>query len=320
MITKSDSDFNYFSIEWIKMSEQTKKEPEYVKILTEIQQHHDTRKKYYERVESIIGMPVLSYFTSFKYPVAINDTDVVLFEDILQKMDVSKGLMLLINSPGGDGESAERIVKICRSNSGTNKFKCIVLGQAKSAATIICFGAEEIYMNETAELGPIDPQVLTKENEEEEPQLYSAHNLINTFKNLFNEAINTKGNVEPYLQQLKRFTSYDIAEFESWMELSKDIAIKLLKTGMLSSFTENEITKKIQKFLIPKMTKTHSRPIYANECAECDLKIHIIDKIKERELWKNIYRLYFRLHNLTNNMKVAKILENKDISLAVDIK
>ena len=55
-------------------------------------------------------------FTSFNYPVAIDDQDVVLFEDILQKMDLSNGLALLINSPGGDGVAAERIVNICRAS------------------------------------------------------------------------------------------------------------------------------------------------------------------------------------------------------------
>lgn len=293
------------------MSDPIKIYPEYIKVLSELTQHHDSRKKYYERLENIINMPVLSYLTSFRYPVSIDDQDVVLFEDILQKMDVTKGLALLINSPGGSGESAERIVNICRSNSGTGKFKSIVLGKAKSAATIICFGAEEIIMTETAELGPIDPQVSL------EDKLYSAYNLIATFEELFDQAIKTQGNLEPFLQQLQRFDAFDIEKFKSWMALSQDIAIKLLKTGMMSGQSKDQIKKNINKFLIPKETKTHSRPIYANECADCGLNIKIINKVEQKSFWKNIYRLYFRLYNVTNNMKITKILENKEISLTV---
>lgn len=256
-------------------------------------------------------MPVLSYLTSFRPPVSIDDQDVVLFEDILQKMDVTKGLAILINSPGGSGESAERIVNICRTNSGTGTFKSIVLGKAKSAATIICFGAEEIIMTKTAELGPIDPQVYL------EDRLFSAYNMITTFEELFDQAIQTKGNLEPFLQQLQQFDVYDIKEFKSWMALSQDIAIKLLKTGMMADHSEDQIKQNINKFLIPKETKTHSRPIYATECADCGLNIRIINKEEHNKLWKNIYRLYFRLFNVTNNMKIAKILENKEISLTV---
>ncbi len=293
------------------MSEPIKKQPEYIKILGEMTQHYDTRKKYYRRLEEIMGMPVLSYLTSFRYPVSINDEDVVLFEDILQKMDVTKGLALLINSPGGSGESAERIVNICRSNSGTGTFKAIVLGKAKSAATIICFGAEEIIMTKSAELGPIDPQVYLKD------RLLSAYNLITTYKELFKEAVQTKGNLEPFLQQLQHFDAFDIKEFQSWMALSQDIAIKLLKGGMMSKCSESEIEKNLNKFLIPEETKTHSRPIYAKDCVDCGLNIKVVNKEDPNKFWKNIYRLYFRLYNVTNNMKIAKILENKDISLTV---
>ena len=289
------------------------KDPEYLKILYEIRQSHETRIKYYEKLEETLGLPILCYFTSFRYPVAIDDNDVVMFEDILQKMDLTNGVALLINSPGGDGEAAERIVKICRSFSKTGEFKSIVLGKAKSAATLVCFGASEIFMSETSELGPIDPQVIV------EDQRYSAYNLIKTFNNLFERAVTTKGNLEPFLQQLHRLDAYDIAEFESWMELSQDIAIKILKTGMMNHLSADKIKEKIDKFLIPEEKKTHSRPIYANECLDCDLNITIIDKLKEVECWGNAYKLYSRLHNLTNRLYMGKILENKHLSLSVSV-
>ncbi|GAH14065.1 unnamed protein product, partial [marine sediment metagenome] len=41
-------------------------------------------------------------------------------------MDLSKGLALIINSPGGSGLAAERIINVCRSYSGTEEFWAIV--------------------------------------------------------------------------------------------------------------------------------------------------------------------------------------------------
>jgi hypothetical protein len=40
-----------------------------------------------------------------------------------------------------------------------HQFEVIVPHMAKSAATLICFGASCIHMGPTAELGPVDPQV-----------------------------------------------------------------------------------------------------------------------------------------------------------------
>ena len=55
-------------------------------------------------------------------------------------------LALIINSPGGLGTAAERIINICKTYSKNNEFYSIVPNRAKSAATMICFGSNKIYM------------------------------------------------------------------------------------------------------------------------------------------------------------------------------
>jgi Serine dehydrogenase proteinase len=64
---------------------------------------------------------------------------------------------LLIHSPGGFGEVAEKIVQMCRSCC-QDGFRVIVPNYAKSAATMIALGADVIVMGDRSELGPIDPQ------------------------------------------------------------------------------------------------------------------------------------------------------------------
>lgn len=98
-------------------------------IQTERHQAHDTRKQLFERLNRRLGRPVVTFFTSFLYPVSIEDGDADFLEGILRKTDVSKGLALMISSPGGDGLAAERIVNICRNYSGTGEFWAIVSGR-----------------------------------------------------------------------------------------------------------------------------------------------------------------------------------------------
>ena len=74
-------------------------------ILTEVNQTHKTRQDIYAQLDHELGRSVVSFFTSFRYPVMIENTDADMLEGILQKMDLSKGLALLISSPGGDGLS-----------------------------------------------------------------------------------------------------------------------------------------------------------------------------------------------------------------------
>lgn len=61
-------------------------------------------------------------------------------------------------SPGGSIEPAYQINKVCKSYS-KNKFVVAVPRQAKSAATLIAIGADEIHMGQLGHLGPIDPQL-----------------------------------------------------------------------------------------------------------------------------------------------------------------
>jgi Serine dehydrogenase proteinase len=64
---------------------------------------------------------------------------------------------LWLDSPGGDAHSAYKIYLDIRNRCKI--FRAIVPDYAKSAATLLVLGADEILMGPTAELGPLDAQV-----------------------------------------------------------------------------------------------------------------------------------------------------------------
>ena len=47
------------------------------------------------------GRAVVTLFTSFLYPVQIDDYDCDMLQSVLQQTDLTNGLILMINSPGG---------------------------------------------------------------------------------------------------------------------------------------------------------------------------------------------------------------------------
>jgi len=64
---------------------------------------------------------------------------------------------ILLYSPGGHPEIAYQTMKFFRGRY--KEINVIVPLGAKSAATLMCLGADKIYMGELAELGPIDIQL-----------------------------------------------------------------------------------------------------------------------------------------------------------------
>ena len=64
---------------------------------------------------------------------------------------------LWLESPGGDAHAAYKIALLLRSRAW--KLRVVVPDYAKSAATLLSLAADEIYMAEAAELGPLDAQI-----------------------------------------------------------------------------------------------------------------------------------------------------------------
>jgi serine dehydrogenase proteinase len=69
-----------------------------------------------------------------------------------------KDVVLFLLSRGGDAEPAYQISKLCKSFAHS-KFTAVIPRHAKSAATLIAIGADEIHMGPLGQLGPIDPQI-----------------------------------------------------------------------------------------------------------------------------------------------------------------
>lgn len=288
-------------------------DPIYQKVKEEQLQIHSTRRLLYKKLAKLIGRPVISYFTSFRYPVMIEDGDAEMLEGVMQVCDFSKGLALIINSPGGIGLAAERIINVLRSYSGTGEYIALVPAKAKSAATMICLGASKIVMGKTSELGTVDPQVAIKERDK--LSRFSVYNIVKSYENLFERAVKETGHLEPYLQQLANYDEREIAEYKTALSLSDDIAVRALKTCMLKDLPEADIKKKIGIFLVPETkAKVHGRPINAEDATNCGLTIDL--KAVNDPLWLTLYELYIRLDNYVSIDNNSKVIECYDKSFS----
>jgi hypothetical protein len=84
---------------------------------------------------------------------------VVLFQKLLNGKRFDE-LDIIIHSSGGDINAAYQIVELLRMH--TDKLNACVPLIAKSAATLICIGADKIILDELSQLGPLDTQIVEK--------------------------------------------------------------------------------------------------------------------------------------------------------------
>lgn len=280
------------------------------KIMAERSQLSTTRTESIREVEKYLGgRTLVTFFTSFEHPVQIDNDDCDMLQSILQHIDLTGGLALMIDSPGGDGLAAERAVNICRAYSGTKDYWAIVPGRAKSAATIIAMGASKILMGAPSELGPVDPQIIRRE--EGVWRYFSAYSLVAGYESLFNSAVRSKGNMEPFVLQLRKYDVREINKYRDQIKLAEDIAVKILRSGTMKGQTDAAIRKKIGIFLDPsKGTISHGRSINSEEADGAGLTVEVMDVHSPQ--WIATYELYARTEMFVSSQYAAKAMESRD--------
>ncbi len=131
-------------------------------LLDRIQNEGSVHQEVVQAVERITKRNLVVYTAFLRHPAsAIVQEDSHLVEHLLRSVDLGQypdTLDLLLHTPGGDPTAAERIVMTCRAYA--KSLRVIVARSAMSAGTLIAMGADRILMAETAELGPIDPQMI----------------------------------------------------------------------------------------------------------------------------------------------------------------
>lgn len=119
------------------------------------------RRKYISDLSKITGRNVITYYSGWlsrqnTANTDINDSDMDGFMNCVHELDCSKGLDLILHTPGGSPNAAEAIVNYLR-----DKFKkdirVIVPQLAMSAGTMMACASKTIIMGKQSSLGPIDP-------------------------------------------------------------------------------------------------------------------------------------------------------------------
>lgn len=309
-------------------AEKAQKTPIYMAILNELNvnsDQHQKRQKLINEIELALtarygsANRLMSYVLRFGHARTLMHTaDIPNIEAVLNSISGADQINLLLHSPGGDATIIEKVVDMCRAHlSGQNrKLRVIVPNIAKSAATVLALGADQIVMGYCSELGPIDPQVpivvsgIT--------QWVSAFAFVESRDKLMaqiGEALKKKEPTVGLLQQLAGLNIPFTDEMENQIDFAKKTAITLLHKYMLNptfpdSKKRTEKASEIaEKLLSKQLFPVHGQYIDGATAKQLGLEVELLDK--DDALWKLIWDYYIRCEVQMNIPIAAGFIKTK---------
>jgi hypothetical protein len=207
---------------------------------------------------------------------------VTLFEELLYDANPDQDLHLMLASPGGDGETAVRLVRSAQARC--RELTVIVPDQAKSAATVLALGAHHILMGPTSDLGPIDPQFQMGGG------LVAAKDIIAAVE-AAEAAI--EANPQTYTLHaalLADVTALQVQQARSALARSEDQMREALKSN--PDRDEAAVVTLCNSLREPLITspKSHGATLGADDATQHGLPVRVADPIGDQ--WKIIWRLW----------------------------
>jgi hypothetical protein len=219
----------------------------------------------------------------------IYDFCVPMFEDALTKVGKDDRLCVMISSPGGDGETALRMVR--SAHERCSELVVIVPDQAKSAATIFALGADRILMGTSSDLGPIDPQIsVASVRPAREPEFVAARQIIEAVR-YGEESIKEHPDTYPlHATLLGQITGLTLQQAKFAMDRTSDLVIEMLEScPRRSSEAAAQIWDQIKGPLFEDTTY-HATSIGYKRAKELGLPVDYLKP--DDKQWKDIWFVY----------------------------
>jgi hypothetical protein len=257
------------------------------------------RKACYNDIEAIRGRPLIIYASKFVdgsgqgAPILIDINDVDGFTDLVNHINGSDSIDVLIHSPGGRPDATERIVYILRSRFKEVNF--LIPHSAYSAATMLALSGNNIILHPSATLGPIDPQINGT----------PARSIKRGFEKVKRIIMEEGPEALPaYLPLIEKY-SLDLLELcDDSEKLSKELVGTWLKQYMFKNKTNpNTIKKAVNYFSNYDKHLLHSRPLVYDKVKSLKLNIEVAEEPLRDLLWES-YILINGFFNITPFVKL----------------
>lgn len=275
------------------------------------------RKLQLRRISILRKRDVLTFAANLqnsRQPIAINYTDLLPIQDQISNLK-GESIDIILETPGGSGETVEDIVKLLRA-----KYKSIgviVPGIAKSAGTIFAMAADEILMEPMSALGPIDAQMTFQ------GKTFSAHALLQGMNKIKEEVEKTGTLNKAYVPILQNISPGELQHAENAYDFALVLVVDWLVRYKFKDWTSHRssgapVTAAERKQRAQEIAeqlrdhgqwKTHGRSIKIDDLRA--MRLDITDYTSDPDL-SDAIRRYYTLLQMTLQSNVFKLFETPD--------
>lgn len=279
------------------------------------------RREYLEMLHQRSGRAVIVYASGWLKKTGISDTALTVeADDVHALMECchavdERELDLILHSPGGSPEAAEQMLNYLRTQF--DYIRAFVPLQAKSAATMLALGCDEIVLGLHSELGPIDPQVLVLVPEGQ--RFAAAHAILRDFERAKREIGTNVNDLAAWTPILRGYAGGLLDFCTQVIALSQDVVAGWLEKHMLAHDDAGvaEADREARAQAIAGIfgsedsyarLRTHGRPIRVEELENVEgLRIRRLET--DDGLQDDVLTIYHAL-DITFGGPAVKIVEN----------
>lgn len=245
----------------------------------------EERVYFIEHLEQLRDSKVLVYFSY----TPLDDTILVPLYKQLKEIGHTKKIDLVLHSYGGAVDTPFKVVMLIREFC--EEFAVIVPFAAKSAASMLILGADEVVMGPFSELGPIDPLVKHPVYKDVWIPVQAVWHCLDYLQRSIINSPDPEVSSFIVTPMLNKLDPWLIGDYEKTMKASRQYAEALLSRYMLKDDPERVQT--VTQALIEGYY-SHGYPIGRREAKELGLKV--IEA--HGELWDVIWKLYLGYEEL----------------------
>lgn len=201
--------------------------------------------------------------------LTINDNDINGLMNAVSGLDRSKGLDLILHTPGGVVTATESIVSYLRKMFNMD-IRVIVPHMAMSAGTMIACSSKEIIMGKESSLGPIDPQFHN----------VPAQGVLKEFEKALEETMSAPNRSLIWKEIIQQYRPTFVGECKNVVDLSYQLVEGWLKSCMFknSKNKDRKIELILNELASHDASKVHDRHYDFNRCKTLGLKVVPLEK------------------------------------------
>ena len=259
------------------------------------------RRKYLDLLFKRTGRNVIAYYSGWlqkpgSSEALINDKDKSALMVTINKLDRSKGLDLLLHTPGGDLAATESLVDYLKSMFG-NDIRAIIPQISMSAGTMIALSCKSIMMGKQSNLGPIDPQMGG----------VACQGVISEFERAKQEVKSDPSTAALWQAIIGKYHPTFLSMCQHAIDWSSKLAEEWLLNNMCSS-DKKRTNRILNEFSDHKTQLSHARHISIQRCEELGLAIEKMED--DDELQDLILTSHHAFMHTFSNSNALKIVEN----------